>query len=121
MGPRARSAVDGVLEYSFAAAGQPSRLEGRQAIRDYFSAGLPSRSLRAQDGSTTTVHDTAIRKWSWRRSRHPRPGDVLPGERVTVAGDGLVAILQELFADPRIAEVHIRDVEAQCFIARVTR
>jgi ketosteroid isomerase-like protein len=52
-------AADGVLEYPFAAAGQPSRLEGRQAIRDYFSAGLPSRSLFAQDGVTTTVHDTA--------------------------------------------------------------
>jgi hypothetical protein len=44
-----------------------------------------------------------------------------PGNRVTVAGDDLVAILLELFADPRIAEVDIRNVEAQCFLARVTR
>jgi hypothetical protein len=43
------------------------------------------------------------------------------GNRVTGPGDDLDAVLQELFADAEIAEVHLRNVEAQCFIARVTR
>ncbi len=43
------------------------------------------------------------------------------GNRVTGPDDDLDAVLQELFADPEIAEVHRRKVEAQCFIARVTR
>ncbi|HEX5510789.1 MAG TPA: DUF1203 domain-containing protein [Actinomycetales bacterium] len=42
------------------------------------------------------------------------------GNRVTEPGDDLDAILKELLAEPAIAEVHVRNVEAQCFIARVT-
>ncbi len=52
-------AEDGVLEYPFAAAGQPPRLEGRQAIRDHFGASLPSRALFEQDDVEAIVHDTA--------------------------------------------------------------
>lgn len=40
---------------------------------------------------------------------------------VTEAGDDLVQVLQGLFEDPAVAEVHLRNLEAQCFIARVTR
>lgn len=42
------------------------------------------------------------------------------GNRVTGPEDDLTAILQSLLADPQIAEVHLRNLEAQCFIARVT-
>ncbi|MVA75467.1 DUF1203 domain-containing protein [Auraticoccus sp. F435] len=44
-----------------------------------------------------------------------------PGNRVTGPGDDLGGVLRELLDDPRVAEVHLRNVEAQCFIARVTR
>ncbi|HEX5532983.1 MAG TPA: DUF1203 domain-containing protein [Actinomycetales bacterium] len=43
------------------------------------------------------------------------------GNRLTGPHDDLEAVLQELFTDPEVAEVHLRNVEAQCFIARVTR
>ena len=43
------------------------------------------------------------------------------GNRITGSEDDLSAVLQALLGDPQIAEVHLRNVEAQCFIARVTR
>ena len=43
------------------------------------------------------------------------------GNAITGPEDDLSAVLQALLADPKIAEVHLRNVEAQCFIARVTR
>ncbi|WP_157676945.1 DUF1203 domain-containing protein [Auraticoccus monumenti] len=43
-----------------------------------------------------------------------------PGIRLTGAGDDLGEVLQTLLADPEVAEVHVRNVEAQCFITRVT-
>lgn len=43
------------------------------------------------------------------------------GNRVTGPDDDVEAILQSLLADTQIAEVHLRNLEAQCFIARVTR
>lgn len=43
------------------------------------------------------------------------------GNRLTGSDDDLGAVLQELLADPRVAEVHLRNVQTQCFIARVTR
>jgi hypothetical protein len=42
------------------------------------------------------------------------------GNRVTSSEDDLTAVLQTLLIDPHVAEVHIRNLEAQCFIARVT-
>jgi ketosteroid isomerase-like protein len=52
-------AEDGVLEYPFAAAGQPRRLQGRQAIKDYFRASPSSRALFDQDDVKAIVHETA--------------------------------------------------------------
>jgi ketosteroid isomerase-like protein len=50
-------AVDGVLEFPFAATGYPQRLEGREAVREYMR-GYPDlvtpRAVVAK-----TVHDTA--------------------------------------------------------------
>lgn len=43
------------------------------------------------------------------------------GNRVTAPDDDIEAILHGLLADPQIAEVHLRNLQAQCFIARVTR
>lgn len=42
------------------------------------------------------------------------------GNRVTRAEDDLELILRALLADPEVMEVHIRNLEAQCFLARVT-
>lgn len=43
------------------------------------------------------------------------------GNRVTGPDEDVAAVLHSLLADPQITEVHIRNLEAQCFIARVTR
>lgn len=43
------------------------------------------------------------------------------GNRLTGPDDDLTAVLHELLTDPEIAEVHLRNVGAQCFIARVNR
>lgn len=43
------------------------------------------------------------------------------GNRVTHPEDDLDVVLRALLADPEVAEVHVRNLEAQCFIARVTR
>lgn len=41
--------------------------------------------------------------------------------RITEAGEDLTAVLVELFLQhPDVAEVHVRNLEAQCFIARAT-
>lgn len=43
------------------------------------------------------------------------------GNRITGPDDDLDTILQALLADPQVAELHLRNVEAQCFNARATR
>lgn len=44
-----------------------------------------------------------------------------PGNRVVRAGDGVAAALGDILADPAVAEVHVRNLLAQCFIARAVR
>lgn len=44
-----------------------------------------------------------------------------PGIRVTAAGDDVGTAVSELLDDPDVAEVHVRNLAAQCFILRVTR
>lgn len=46
---------------------------------------------------------------------------VYTGNRVARPADDLGDLLQTLLADSRIEEVHVRNLEAQCFLARVTR
>lgn len=43
------------------------------------------------------------------------------GNRISRDGEDLDAVLHEIFSDPQVSEVHLRNLEAQCFIARVTR
>jgi hypothetical protein len=43
------------------------------------------------------------------------------GNRLTGSDENVADVLDTLLADPNIREVHVRNVEAQCFIARVTR
>lgn len=43
------------------------------------------------------------------------------GIRVTAAGENVDAVLSRLFDDPEVAQVHVRNLAAQCFILRVTR
>ncbi|WP_199443614.1 nuclear transport factor 2 family protein [Umezawaea beigongshangensis] len=50
-------AVDGVLEFPFAAAGYPQRLEGREAVREYMR-GYPDL-VTPRAVVEKTVHDTA--------------------------------------------------------------
>lgn len=44
-----------------------------------------------------------------------------PGNRITRDGEDLERVLREIFSDPQVSEIHVRNLEAQCFIARVTR
>ena len=50
-------ATDGVLNYPFAAPGQPPRLQGREAIREFFDgmARSGSRELFEQEANVTAV------------------------------------------------------------------
>jgi ketosteroid isomerase-like protein len=50
-------ATDGVLNYPFAAPGQPPRLQGKEAIREFFDgmARSGSRELFEQEGDVTAV------------------------------------------------------------------
>lgn len=41
--------------------------------------------------------------------------------RVVEAGDGIAAGLEQMFGDPLVAEVHVRNMVEQCFIARAVR
>lgn len=41
--------------------------------------------------------------------------------RVVEAGSGVGAALDAVFDDPRVAEVHVRNLLAQCFVARAVR
>jgi hypothetical protein len=41
--------------------------------------------------------------------------------RVVDAGTGVGTALEEIFRDDAVREVHVRNLEAQCFIARVVR
>ena len=41
--------------------------------------------------------------------------------RVVAAGEGVARALEEVFADPEVAEAHVRNLVAQCFIARAVR
>jgi Protein of unknown function (DUF1203) len=41
--------------------------------------------------------------------------------RVVEPGAGVAAALAEILADPAVAEVHVRNLLAQCFIARAVR
>jgi uncharacterized protein len=50
-------APDGVLEYPFAAPGQPQRLEGREAIRAFHGPQARQRPIKA-DKVDATVHET---------------------------------------------------------------
>lgn len=43
------------------------------------------------------------------------------GITVTAENDDLDAVLNEILMDPHVAEVHVRNLAAQCFILRVTR
>lgn len=44
-----------------------------------------------------------------------------PANRVVDPGEGVGAALAEMFSDPAVAEVHIRNLLAQCYIARAVR
>lgn len=41
--------------------------------------------------------------------------------RVVRAGEGVARALEEVFADPEVQEAHVRNLVAQCFIARAVR
>ncbi|HET6968739.1 MAG TPA: DUF1203 domain-containing protein [Ornithinibacter sp.] len=41
--------------------------------------------------------------------------------RVVEAGAGVAAALDAVFEDPRVSEVHVRNLLAQCFVARAVR
>lgn len=43
------------------------------------------------------------------------------GITITAVGDNLDALLTVLFTDPNVAEVHVRNLSAHCFILRVAR
>jgi ketosteroid isomerase-like protein len=51
-------AADGVLEYPFAAPGQPPQLRGRETIRAYFEAASSTRQMLDMDGVDATVRQT---------------------------------------------------------------
>ncbi|NLG21348.1 MAG: DUF1203 domain-containing protein [Actinomycetales bacterium] len=44
-----------------------------------------------------------------------------PAHRVVAAGEGIAAALEVMFADPDVEQVHVRNLVAQCFIARAVR
>lgn len=54
------------------------------------------------------------------RSYTPDQSMHYAGNRITEPGDDLGDVLRTLLADPEVAEVHVRNIGAQCFIARVT-
>lgn len=41
--------------------------------------------------------------------------------RVVEPGEGVASALAEMFLDPAVAEVHVRNLAAQCFIVRAVR
>lgn len=41
--------------------------------------------------------------------------------RVVAAGEGVAGALADILGDPGVAEVHVRNLLAQCFVARVVR
>jgi uncharacterized protein len=51
-------AVDGVLAYPFAPPGQPSELQGRDAIRAFFAGLGTARDLFVMDGVDALVRET---------------------------------------------------------------
>jgi ketosteroid isomerase-like protein len=51
-------AADGVLEYPFAAPGQPPQLRGRETIRAYFEAASSTRQMLDMDGADAIVRQT---------------------------------------------------------------
>jgi ketosteroid isomerase-like protein len=51
-------AVDAVIEWPFRGPGAPSRLEGRQAIRDYVTASALGRLMRFDELRADAVHET---------------------------------------------------------------
>ncbi len=52
-------AVDAAHEFPFTAPGFPTRLEGREEIMDWISAGWQARLLSYEQYRTVSVHDTA--------------------------------------------------------------
>ena len=46
---------------------------------------------------------------------------VYAANRVVGAGEGVAGALEAVFADPDVAEAHVRNLVAQCFIARAVR
>lgn len=58
------------------------------------------RVVRAYDGSGVMVHDV---------------------NRVVEAGSGIAAALDAVFDDPRVTEAHVRNLLAQCFLAKAVR
>lgn len=52
-------AVDGVVEWPFTAPGAPSRLEGREAIREYVTHSLTARQMRIEDLRPDAFHETS--------------------------------------------------------------
>ncbi|MQA77728.1 MAG: nuclear transport factor 2 family protein [Streptosporangiales bacterium] len=51
-------AADGVLEYPFAMPGMPERLEGRDAIREFYAAAAATRGRLEIDEVTMELHET---------------------------------------------------------------
>ncbi len=51
-------AEDGVLTYPFGLPGQPAELNGREAIRDYFSDRSRARDLLVMEGVEALVRET---------------------------------------------------------------
>lgn len=56
-----------------------------------------------------------LRAYSHRGEMH------YPANRVVRAGESVAVGLDLAFADPDVVEVHIRNLLAQCFIARAVR
>ncbi|GGP53844.1 nuclear transport factor 2 family protein [Saccharothrix coeruleofusca] len=56
-------AADGVLEFPFAPAGAPQRLEGREAVREYlrdYNDTVDPREITSRTTHTTTDPDTVV-------------------------------------------------------------
>ncbi|MCK0113330.1 DUF1203 domain-containing protein [Ornithinimicrobium sp. F0845] len=44
-----------------------------------------------------------------------------PANRVVAAGEGVAGALEAIFADPDVTQVHVRNLLAQCFVAKAVR
>lgn len=82
-----------------------------------FVHAQPCTSYDANQGLPDLIDGRALVL----RSYAPDGAMYYAGNRITHPDDDVGAILEELLANRDILEVHLRNVQAQCFIARVTR